>query len=436
MMLLSNIPTINAATLPSSYDLRDYDRVTSVKNQGIPGPCWAFAAVGAMESNYITQKLNTNKTMPDLSELQIAFYCYKDPKPERNFTSEHKSGILNLEGNIFMPIAFMSRLSGPTDEKNLRYNTQLSYNEKMSLAKKAPESFKRSMRLREAYFLSGISTPDKNLRKELIMKHGAIAVSIYSELMKYHTHDKYYTYYNPDHGTETNHLVVIVGWDDNFSRNNFMPKPQHNGAWLIKNSWGTMRGTNEGYFWMSYDQHIYGGTAFITERYNSRLKHYGYDDLGWCSTVNYSWGANVFKIESDKERLKEAAFYTPTNNMSYELYIYDLGDKLPSSPVSKKLIASKNGTIKYAGYHTVNILNSNNKNDAITMTKGKYFSVVLNLSSNNQAGKQAIETKINNYSENALVHANESYFSKDGKHWTDGMNINSNACIKAFTLTR
>ena len=37
--------------LPSRYDLRDYGRISSVKNQGIPGPCWAFAALGAMESN-------------------------------------------------------------------------------------------------------------------------------------------------------------------------------------------------------------------------------------------------------------------------------------------------------------------------------------------------------------------------------------------------
>ena len=51
--------------LPSRYDLRNYGRVTSVKNQGIPGPCWAFAALGAMESNYLTQKLNAGGKVPD-----------------------------------------------------------------------------------------------------------------------------------------------------------------------------------------------------------------------------------------------------------------------------------------------------------------------------------------------------------------------------------
>ena len=44
-----------------------------------------------------------------------------------------------------------------------------------------------------------------------------------------------------------------------------------------------------------------------------------------------------------------------------------------------------------------------------------------------------VETKVEQYSENAVIHSGESYFSHDGKNWTDGININCNACIKAFT---
>ena len=414
----------NAEALPARYDLRDYGRITSVKNQGIPGPCWAFAALAAAESNYLTQKLNTDGKNPDLLEMHLAFFAYMNPIRERAFTSQKKSGTLGLEGNAFMPVAFMARLSGPVNDNLLRYTTNINYSDRKALLKKIPENFKRSMRLRDAYFLPGNENPGQEIRKELIMKHGAIVVSMYSDILQYRIKGKFYTYFNNSHGPEINHIVALAGWDDNFSRENFSPKPSQDGAWLVKNSWGTSRGTNGGYFWMSYEQITYGGTAFIVEKNNSKLKHYGYDDLGWCNAVNYSWAANVFKIEGKKENLIEAAFYTPFNNLSYEIFVYKNGNKFPNSPTSGNLTANVKGNLEYAGYHTISLP------EKISMNEGEYFSVVLKLGKNSMP----VETVVSKYSENAVVHEKESYFSKDGKKWTDGAKLKSNACIKAFTI--
>ena len=409
--------------LPSRYDLREQGRVTPVRNQGVPGPCWAFAALGAMESNYLTQKLG--KT-PDLSELHTAFYTYKGPDKKRVFTPLHSSGTLSLEGNAFRAAALLMRLSGPADEKALRYHTQLTDSEKKALTKKSPDSFKRVMRLRDVYFLAGNRTLDDAAKKELIMKHGAIAVSMYSDPFKYRTRGGHYTYYNPSNGKNTDHEVLLAGWDDKFSRKNFKPEPSRDGAWLVKNSWGTMRGSEDGYFWMSYDQHTWGGTAFIVERANSRLKHYGYDDLGYCGTVKYSWGANIFRLDTDRETLKEAAFYAPADNLSYELYVYDLGYKIPGSPVAGSLASSTKGSVKLAGYYTINLP------ETVSLKGSQYFSVVLKLS----GGYMPVENVRAGYSENAAVNARESYFSRDGVSWTDGIALKANACVKAFTLTR
>ena len=49
---------------------------------------------------------------------------------------------------------------------------------------------------------------------------------------------------------ETNHQVVIIGWDDNYSKDNFKEQPPKNGAFLIKGSWGTE--INKGFVWISY----------------------------------------------------------------------------------------------------------------------------------------------------------------------------------------
>ena len=417
--------TSSAYSLPLRYDLRDYGRITSVKNQGIPGPCWAFAALGAMESNYLTQGLNTDGKMPDLSEMQLAFYAYRDPQKERNFSSRIKSGTLSLEGSSFISAAFLMRLSGPTNERELKYTTQLTDSQREAMLKREPESYKRSMRLRDAYFLLNSQLDDES-KKKLIMNHGAITISFYSDPSKYNMKGKYYTYFNNSNGTKTNHDVLIAGWDDNFSRDNFSPKPKSNGAWLIKNSWGEMRGNNGGYFWLSYEQFTSGGTAFIVERDNRRLRHYGHDDLGFCSTLGYSWGASVFCIEGIKEVLREAAFFIPDNNVEYELYVYDLGFDSPSSPVDGKMISSVKGEIEYAGYHTITLP------EEFTMNHGNYFSVVLRLNEK----VMAVETKLKNYSENAIIHEKESYLSNDGVNWTDGINLNANACIKAYTIQK
>ena len=49
--------------------------------------------------------------------------------------------------------------------------------------------------------------------------------------------------------------MTIVGYDDTISKNKFSIKPQHDGAWIVKNSWGT-HANDAGYFYLSYDQPV------------------------------------------------------------------------------------------------------------------------------------------------------------------------------------
>ena len=57
----------------------------------------------------------------------------------------------------------------------------------------------------------------------------------------------YDTYYNPytyaysyPGSAGVNHAITLIGWDDNYSRENFNSASNvtSNGAWIARNSWG------------------------------------------------------------------------------------------------------------------------------------------------------------------------------------------------------
>ena len=87
---------LGAAATDSSYDLRDYNRVTPVRNQFSGGTCWSFAAICSSESSAITEGLKPYSA--DLSELQLAYFMYhtvSDPMGNYGSDGEYFFRMLN-----------------------------------------------------------------------------------------------------------------------------------------------------------------------------------------------------------------------------------------------------------------------------------------------------------------------------------------------------
>lgn len=125
-------------------------------------------------------------------------------------------------------MAYLSRYSGPWNEKDDPYNTLIA------------------------------SIPDI---KYEIMNYGAVKASYYHNDSYYNS--TYKSYY--DSSNSTNHAVTIAGWDDNFSKTKFNIQPPGDGAFLVKNSWGTSWGAS-GYFYLSYyDNSLSKFTIFFGE---------------------------------------------------------------------------------------------------------------------------------------------------------------------------
>ena len=435
-----------ASKIPPTYDMRNTGKLTPIRNQDPYGTCWSHATMAACESNYLirTKKGNFSGELGDskkldLSEMYLAWFAYANTDKGKSFTTKDNSGrvknasnmnykdILNQGGNAFQSVAILSRI-GIVLEKSMPYGKKPQNNTK-------PGNYTRVLRVKDATFSppSLSSAEHDRLVKQLIMDRGPVLISYYED-SNYHN-KKTNAYYKANTNT-TNHMVAIVGWNDNYPRQNFgRDKPRRDGAWLIRNSWGTKWGGG-GYFWMSYEQYRYTGTTFTVEPVDEKLTHYGYDDLGWVTSYNVSgkrtaYAANVFRVKDVDESLCEVGFYTTDNGAKYTISIYDYGTSKPSASnltKGRKPIATKSGTMDIAGYHTL-------KFDDIPLKKDNYFAVVLKVNTPSYNFPLAVEQYSKSYAEGVIVNSGESYFSSDGEKWIDGKNFQggANACIKAFT---
>ncbi|MCQ1535409.1 peptidase C1 [Methanosarcina sp. KYL-1] len=397
--------------LPAYYDLRELGRVTPVKNQGPLGTCWAFATYGSLES-----------------------YLVSEPVPEaRDFSENNMNNLLSSAapegfdfaegGNQFMSTAYLARWSGPVAENDDPYLSSSYY--------AGYPDYPEQKHVQEVLFLPGAQGPSADeYIKQAIMDRGAVYSTMYisSSYLNSITDAYYYS-----GSVSSNHAITIVGWDDTFSRDNFLSSPPGDGAFIVKNSWGTSWGEN-GYFYISYyDSRIGTSNAvFTAEAVDNYDCIYQYDPLGWTTNVGYgtgtAWGANVFTANSDEE-IKAVSFYTTDSNTAYVLYIYtdpENGPLNPSGPV-----CSASGTISGPGYHTVPV-------NGVQVRNGQKFSVVVKLTNPADRYPVALEMPFSGYSSKASANAGESYLSSNGVSWSDLTSLSgfeeSNICIKAFAI--
>ena len=229
------------AGIPEKYDARSL--IGTVRKQGSYQTCWSFAALASAEASLITKGYATNAL--DLSEYQLAYFFYHhvtDPlgNTEGDATTPLTKDFANQGGNSMFTTWALAGWQGAALESALPYDT-------LSTTAQLPDSLAYGQdwaHMQNAYW---ISSSDMESIKQMVMQYGAVNIG-YQESGGYRN-ATYNSYYNPS-GTGSGHAVTIVGWDDTFSKKNFNQTPEEDGAWLIRNSWGTDSGEN-GYFWMS-----------------------------------------------------------------------------------------------------------------------------------------------------------------------------------------
>jgi C1A family cysteine protease len=383
--------------LPVTYDLRTLNKLTPIRNQGSCGSCWAFATYGSLES-------------------------FLMPAEPRDFSEEHLIHNHGFDydpcygGTLDMSTAYLVRWGGPVNETDDPY---VSGN-----------GFSAVKHVQEVMMMPPRSGPlDNDVIKEAVMNSGAVYTDMFWDDSSYNSTNK--AFYNPGN-TGGGHAVAIVGWNDNFDAAKFNTAPPGNGAFIVKNSWGSSWG-DHGYFYVSYYDAYFGrqGVNGVVKAESAAkyLVNYQYDPLGWTTGLSYgsdtAWMANVFQSQSDLP-LQAVGFYTASTVNNYEIYIYL--NTAPRVAINGEPVATKSGVINSPGFFTIELDNP------VALTAGQYFSVVVRLQTVGYEYPIPIEGYVGGYSSGATTNPGMCLVSSNGTGWTvlTDVGLNYDICLKAF----
>ena len=465
---------------PAQFDLRNVDGtsyVTSVKNQDPYGSCWSFGANAAAETSILGDpETNSGFTADNLnlSEKHTAWFTYA-ANPDF-FSSQYAEGgnpgdslHMDVGGWGFYATGLFASGAGPvleSENETFEYhgkNKTLSYRYTVldedgeesvyyvsTPLDKVPSNavscepdcysafddwsipeqyrFTQSFVLHESYTLASPSMAEDesdwvrriNAVKEQLLNKRAVTFAFCAD-DKYLNQDTW-SHYTFD-SEYADHQVTIVGWDDNYAKENFVktkyvdvydeetgepvidaetgepvkdeiqtPMPESDGAWLVKNSWGSEteefpnywpdwgildeNGKHSGYFWLSYeDQSTETYEAYDFEPLpEQQTSVYQYDFMPVTDVMSYevesetSMANTFYAEESGKIAQVSCQTAVPGTTVLYEVYILDEDAENPTDGIK---VAQEQATYAYGGYHKEDLI------DPPSVFEGQLFSVVV-----------------------------------------------------------
>ena len=431
----------NAAKLPAKFDLRDKDLdvVTPIKFQNPFGTCWAFGASAAAESSILTDLGITNtqakslfeETGLDLSEKHLAYWAYHTV-PESNdihsqggegnalLKEETASDVYNNGGTFVLAHTIYSSGVGPVLEQNYPYlfpdkdgNHVTDPDLKDTIVDwdlPAESQYQYLFQLKDGNLLpvpsvKKVVDPTTGA-KEWVEYDESATAAIKQELVRgrgivlnyksdhsmpgepqnnTHMNTDTWAQYD-DESVDFNHAVCIVGWDDTFSKDNFLTPPPEDGAWIVKNSWSANYG-EDGYFYLSYYDH----SINALESFDFDLSDRSFDEKGlyidqWDYMPSKANQMNIFELDSNTKPIKMANVYTAEMdvdlnsvgittvypNSRVTIQLYSLGENGTLDSLSTEGFRdSKVVTIEHAGFHRIDL------NGSYHFAAGEKYAVIV-----------------------------------------------------------
>ena len=430
-IILSGLPNAFAfaaadkQSLPAYYSSRDLGYTSGVDNQLSTSVCWAFAQNEVIET-FMAKNTGVHY---DLSEQTMKFE-----------TSAVTSSLLGYDrypndgGNEYMSVAYLAS-AGATLESDEPFT--LSETRRVS-----PELIKSFGYLKSApifEYSTGYSAEATELIKQLVYEYGAVGSSMYYfKNTGYENQDKTSYYYNGGESA-ANHAVTIVGWDDNYSADNFSVKPRGDGAFIVKNSWGNYHNnyTSDIVYVSYYDKFI--GYQFFTSEYYAENDLYDniyqYDYLGYLGDgVLYGrdsvYCVTKFDCTAQTEAVNAVSTYIIYPGVTVEVFVDPNGGDVNDSA---DYISVCRQTFEYTGYHMLTF-------DGVRVT-GDGFNVAVRyiMPDGCNDARFPLQTNLSGYSSSVYNTPDTCYFGADLEqlYSVEDKFVRSSQpmlCIKAFTV--
>lgn len=246
------------SSVNSRFTLKDVIPTNLViRNQQQTNSCWAFAALSSLETNLALSNYrngtNTSKVY-DYSERHMEYATTKTfANNETNPIGYNR--VVGSGGNWWTAEPYFINGTGAIPESELPFENNEDIINISAIQNKTVSSQVSDTIYFENYeYADGEDkTEIMNQIKQHIKNYGSVFACIHGDSSSSISGNCYnndtgalYCYNSILHAPD--HAVSIIGWDDNYSVDNFIEgtnsRPTSNGAWIIRNSWGERQEMN------------------------------------------------------------------------------------------------------------------------------------------------------------------------------------------------